>query len=120
MPIRSYKDLIVWQKSMALANAAYELTERFPKEERFGLSSQIQRAAVSIPANIAEGHGRGTRMDYAHFLDISNGSLSELETLILLASHRSYLTADSYSKIEEQLEEVGRMLRALRGKVRNR
>ncbi|RPI59311.1 MAG: four helix bundle protein, partial [Planctomycetaceae bacterium] len=78
-PIRSYKDLQVWQKSMELAGQIYEATQKFPADERFGLTSQLRRAAVSVPSNIAEGYGRGTRKDYKRFLQVARGSLYELE-----------------------------------------
>lgn len=81
--IRSYKDLIVWQKSVKLVSAIYQLTRKFPRFEQFGLASQMQRAAVSIPANIAEGYGRNTKNEYANFLRIAHGSLTELETLLI-------------------------------------
>ncbi len=118
--IRSYKDLIVWQKAIGVVTDVYLTTKKFPSEERFGLSSQMQRAAVSIAANIAEGHGRGTRSDYAHFLDMSNGSVSELETLFIIVRKLSYCSDEQCSKIEGQLHEVGKMLGSLRSKLRVR
>lgn len=120
MLIKSYKDLTVWQKAMHMVGFVYDATERFPAAERFGLSSQMQRAAVSVPANIAEGYGRGTRNDYAHFIDISHGSVAELETLISLAHSRKYMSTDTCSTIEEQLDEIGKMLRSLRKSLRER
>ena len=116
--IRSYKDLLVWQKAINIITDVYTATKKFPSEERFGLSSQVQRAAVSIAANIAEGHGRGTRNDYAHFLDMANGSISELETLFIIVRKLSYCTDQECSKIEGQLHEVGKMLGSLRSKLR--
>ena len=82
--ITSFKELIVWQKSMELAKGVYLLTSQLPKNELYGISSQMQRSAVSIPSNIAEGHKRGTRKDYSQFLKIALGSAAELETQILL------------------------------------
>ena len=84
MGIRSYRDLLVWQRGMGLAEGVYRLTCDFPADERFGLTSQARRAAISIPANIAEGHGRATRGAYANFLRIAHGSLKELETHLIL------------------------------------
>ena len=118
--IRSYKDLRVWQKSIDVVAAIYEITEYLPPQERFGLSSQMQRAAVSIAANIAEGHGRGTRSDYAHFLDMANGSVAELETLLTIASKLARCPAERCSIIEVQLSEIGKMLGVLRAKLRAR
>ncbi|HXK38458.1 MAG TPA: four helix bundle protein [Candidatus Paceibacterota bacterium] len=83
-PIHDYKDLYVWKQSMKLAAHAYNFCKELPANERFGLVSQIQRAAVSIPSNIAEGHSRFTRKDYVHFLYMARGSAAELETQILL------------------------------------
>ncbi|MBR8832640.1 MAG: four helix bundle protein [Stigonema ocellatum SAG 48.90 = DSM 106950] len=113
--IRSYQDLEVWQKGMNLAEASYELTKRFPTEELYGMTSQIRRAAVSIPANIAEGYGREYRAEYIQFLRIAQGSLKELEThLILSAKARVGLTTtQAVNPILTQCESVGRLLRAL-------
>jgi len=83
--VESFKDLFVWQKGIELVNDIYKLTKQFPKDEVYGLTSQIRRAAISIPANIAEGCGRGTTKNYIQFLEISRGSLLELETLIIIA-----------------------------------
>ncbi|MDO8552482.1 MAG: four helix bundle protein [bacterium] len=116
--INSYKDLIVWQKAIDVVADTYAITRKFPSFENFGLSSQMQRAAVSIAANIAEGRGRGTRTDYAHFLDISNGSVSELETLLTIAKRLSYCREEQCSRMEEQLGEIGKMLGTLRAKLR--
>jgi len=87
--IESFKDLIVWQKGIELVNEIYKVTKHFPKEELYGLTSQIRRAAISIPANIAEGWGRGTTKNYIQFLEISRGSLYELETLIIISTNQS-------------------------------
>lgn len=108
----------MWQKGINLVVQIYKLTEKFPSHERFGLSSQMQRAAVSIPANIAKGHARGTRADYAHFLDMANGSIAELDTLLAISAKLSYCTDLVRSTMEEQLGEIGRMLGGLRSKLR--
>lgn len=118
--IRSYKDLTVWQKAIDVVDAVYAVTKKFPSHEQFGLVSQMQRAAVSIAANIAEGHGRGTRNDYAHFLDIAHGSVAELETLLTIAKKLAYCRLEQCSTIEAQLSEVGKMLGVLRMKLRPR
>src|SRR5882757_3244406 len=97
MRIHNFKELLVWQKSMDLAVFAYQLTSFFPKEEKFGLISQIQRCAVSIPSNIAEGSGRVSKKEFQHFVSISMGSSFELETQVILAFRFNYIT-------EEQLK----------------
>jgi four helix bundle protein len=113
MTVSSYRDLKVWQKAMGLVVTSYALTKRFPQTEIYSLTSQIQRAAVSIPANIAEGHGREHLGDYLHHLSVANGSPMELETHFLLAGRLSYLNHDELTGILSQAEEVGRMLAGL-------
>lgn len=113
MEIQSHKDLIVWQKSIDLVLAIYEVTSNFPSDERYGLISQLRRAAVSIPSNIAEGHARGTRKDYAQFLRIALGSASELETQILISKRLPLSRGIDFSSIEDLLPQVGKMLRAI-------
>ncbi|HXU10228.1 MAG TPA: four helix bundle protein, partial [Blastocatellia bacterium] len=88
--IKSHRDLIVWQKSMDLAEDVYRVTSGFPREELYRMTSQLTRAAISVPANIAEGHARGTRKDYANFLAIAKGSLMETETFLMLAERLGY------------------------------
>ncbi len=85
MPARNYADLIAWQKAMDLVEETYRVSARFPKEEIYGLTSQLRRSAVSIPSNIAEGQGRRTKQEFTHYLSIAYGSLRELETQILIA-----------------------------------
>ncbi|MBX9709316.1 MAG: four helix bundle protein [Caulobacteraceae bacterium] len=102
---------------MLLAADAYRLTRLLPKQEEYRMASQIIRAAASIPANIAEGHGRGTRKDYAHFISIARGSLSELETFILLTRSLDLVDAAACDEVLHLAEEVGRMLTALRGRL---
>lgn len=111
--IQSYKDLKVWQKSMEIACACYEITKMFPKEEVYGMTSQIRRSAVSIPANIAEGYGRDGHGEYVQFLRIAQGSLKELETHLILAEQVKLTALDSTAEIQSQCDEVGRMLRSL-------
>ena len=111
--IRSFHDLIVWQKAMALAEASYRLTGAYPRQEIYGMVAQIRRAAVSVPANIAEGYGRESTGAFIQFLRIAQGSLKELETHILL-SERLKLTANERTMVvRTECEEVGRLLRAL-------
>ncbi|WP_333590736.1 four helix bundle protein [Brevundimonas sp.] len=115
--MQSYRDLIVWQRSMGLAEAVYRLSKAFPTDERFGLTSQARRAAVSIPANIAEGYGRGTRPAYMSFVRIAQGSLKELETHLLLAERIGYCAAADIEVALTEADEIGRMLRALLTKL---
>ena len=111
--IVSYRDLIVWQRSMDLAESCYKITAAFPKEELYGLTSQIRRAAVSVPSNIAEGNGRENTGAYIQFLRISQGSLKELETQLLLASRIGITAQDRSGLVLEECEEIGKMLRSL-------
>ena len=97
--IKSYRDFEVWQKAMDLVVGSYRLTSRLPKSETYGLSSQIQRAAASVPANIAEGHGREHLGGYLHHLSIANGSLLELETHILVSGRLSYAQQEHVDRI---------------------
>jgi four helix bundle protein len=108
--IQSYKDLIVWKKAMDLVELIYNLTEAFPQQEMFGLTSQLRRSAISIPSNIAEGSHRGTRKDYRQFLIIAYGSGAELETQLEIARRLSYADKAAYSKVEALLAEVLKML----------
>ena len=111
--VRSYKDLLVWQKAMHIAAATYELSRAYPRDELFGLTSQSRRAASSIPANIAEGYGRDSRPSFIQFLRIAQGSLKELETHLLLAERVRIIEADRTRTLLSDLDELGRMLRAL-------
>ncbi len=110
MPTHSYKELIVWQRSMELVRAIYELTEQFPKEEVYGLTAQMRRAAISIPSNIAEGRLRGHRKEYTHFLLNSYGSGGELETQLEIAKDLTKTKHLDYSKADSLLMEVMKML----------
>jgi len=107
--INSYKDLIVWQKSIELVVEIYKLTDKFPKSEIYGLVSQMRRSAVSVPSNIAEGRRRGTKKDYRNFLTIAYGSGAELETQIII-SKKLFSAIIDYSKIDNLLDEVMRIL----------
>ena len=114
MRIRHYQDMKVWQRAVDLALACYDCTEAFPPWERFGLSSQIQRAAVSISCNIAEGQGRDHEKEFIHHLSIARGSLQELETLLIIAERRAYASAETLGNIREWAGHVGRMLAGLK------
>ncbi|WP_271572220.1 four helix bundle protein [Bradyrhizobium sp. CCBAU 11386] len=111
--INSYRDLRVWQDAMSLAASCYRLTAQFPRDEMFGLTSQIRRAATSIPANVAEGHGRENTGSFVQSLRISQGSLKELETHLLLAERVGILTASDLEPVLGRCESLGKMLRAL-------
>jgi|ERR1041385_134659 four helix bundle protein len=111
--VTSYRDLTVWQQAMDLVDLAYELTKHFPKDERFGLTAQLQRCSVSIPSNIAEGHGRDHLGEYLHHLGIANGSLMELETQVLIAARRSYIAKDEAERVLALSRVVGRLLAGL-------
>ena len=111
--INSYKDLLIWQKGIVLVVRVYKLVKLFPQEELYALTSQIKRAAVSIPSNIAEGYGRNTDKSLSHFLDISRGSLNELETQIIIAKELEFVTDDNlYNEILSLIEEESKMINA--------
>lgn len=112
-PIRSYRDLIAWQKSFQLGLSVYRATRALPSEERFGLVSQLRRSAVSIASNIAEGYGRHGRPDYRRFLKIARGSLYEVDTQLLFATELTYLTPDQYTPVKQELDEAERVLAGL-------
>jgi four helix bundle protein len=111
--VRSYKDLVAWQKSMDLVTAVYRVSQGFPKEEIFGLVSQIRRAAVSVPSNIAEGHARTSRKEFQYFLSNARGSLAELETQLTIAHQLAYIDETGINQLLDRLGEVGRILNGL-------
>lgn len=115
--MQRFTDLKVWQRSHALTLDLYRMTAAFPDKERFGLTSQIRRAAASVPSNIAEGSKRTTRKDYARFLNIAEGSAAELEYLMILAKDLGLVAADRSDALSEELQEIARMLFGLRKKV---
>jgi four helix bundle protein len=117
---QSYRDLKVWQEAMTLAVACYELTRSFPKEEMYGMTSQIRRASGSIAANIAEGHGREATASFVHFLRTAQGSLKELETHLILATRVKMASSDSVEPLLGQCDALGRMLRALTRSLQQR
>ena len=111
---RNYRDLIVWKKSIELVSKLYSSTRAFPKEEIYGLTSQIRRAGVSIPANIAEGQGRNSLGEFRQFLGIAQGSLAELETLLIISGNLLYLKSQKKEELLESCEEIGRLLAGLK------
>jgi four helix bundle protein len=118
MTIHTYKELVVWQKGMDLVVLVYQMTTLFPKDELYGLASQMKRAAVSIPSNIAEGRSRGTRNDYVNFLRIAYASGAELETQIELAKKLFHIANERCEKVELLLTEVMKMLNVMLQKLK--
>lgn len=113
MSVKSFRELFAWQKAMDLVVSVYEQSRGFPREEIFGLTSQLRRAAVSVPSNIAEGQGRATTREFLHFLSIANGSLCEAQTQILIGARLEYLDAPRCDTLIEATAEVGRLLNGL-------
>ncbi|MGK7874325.1 MAG: four helix bundle protein [Xenococcaceae cyanobacterium] len=111
--IQSYRDLKIWQKGMDIADNCYYLTKRFPKEELYGMSQQIRRASASIPANIAEGHGRRSTAEYIRFLNIAQGSINELETHLILSQRVGLCNTADIDPIIQLTQAVGKMIIAL-------
>jgi four helix bundle protein len=111
--IQSYRDLLVWQQAMDLAVLCYSLTQSFPRQELFGLTSQIRRSAASVAANIAEGHGRENPGSFIQFLRVAQGSLKETETHLILSERVGLLKAAQLSEVFRKCEEIGKMLRSL-------
>lgn len=120
MQINSYQELIVWQKAMDLAEEIYRLSKNFPKEEIYGLTSQIRRAAVSVPSNIAEGQARQGTAEFLNFLSIARGSLAEVDTQLLLAQRFQYLPVETSAKAASLIVEISKMLASLRAKLATR
>lgn len=118
--LRNYKELNVWQRSYQLCIKLYKLTAKFPNDERYGLTSQIRRAVVSIPSNIAEGYGRKTTADYIRMLYISYGSICELETQVLLAGDLKFIESVYLGVMKRDIEEIERMLKALIKSLENK
>jgi four helix bundle protein len=118
--VRDYQDLEVWQMAMDLGEQVYRLTGRFPKQEMYGLTSQIQRAAVSVPSNIAEGRMRGTTREYAHFISVARGSLAELRTQLILSRRLGYATEEQTGEILNLAERLAQRLNAWRRSLQTR
>jgi len=115
--VTSYKDLLVWQRSMDLVETVYRLTASFPAAEQWGLVSQMRRATISVPSNIAEGYGRQATGEYRHHLSIARGSLLELETQVLLSKRLGYVQAADSDTVLKEIEEISRMLATLVSKL---
>src|ERR1017187_1460962 len=111
--IYSYRDLVVWQKALDLVTEIYRATSGFPREEVFGLTSQLRRSAVSVPSNIAEGQGRATKGEFIQFLSHARGSLFELETQLVVAGKLGYIALDRQQTLGSQTEEIARILNGL-------
>ena len=112
-PLRSYRELIGWQKSVELVTQIYSITKEFPRDEIYGLTSQLRRSAVSVPSNIAEGQGRATKGEFIQFLGHARGSLFEIETQIVIAQKLGYITPEIESQIASRVTEVARILNGL-------
>lgn len=108
--MHQFKELKVWQKGRALVKEIYLNTNKFPKEELFGITSQMRRSAVSIPSNIAEGCGRNTNADFNRFLDIANGSAFELETLVILSFDLNFLSQEEFEHFDKKINEIQKMI----------
>jgi four helix bundle protein len=113
MTVKHYRELIAWQKAMDLVVLIYRLTNRFPKEELFGLTNQLRRAAVSVPSNMAEGQGRRTTRDFLNFLSIARGSLQEVETQVLIAERLGYLAEHECREALALSDEISRLISGL-------
>lgn len=116
--MKTFRDLLIWQKAMILVTETYNLTNSFSKEEQFGLTTQIRRCSVSIPSNIAEGYGRGGNKEYLRFLSIAIGSLFEFQTQIEIALNLKYISENQFNNIFESSRELERMLSSLMNKVK--
>ena len=119
MQIKSFRDLRVWQAGIDLVRNVYELTSKFPRSEVYGLASQMQRAAVSIPSNIAEGHARESTKEYLQHLSIAQASLAELETQIEIGKQLKYISEDNANRLIGEISSLGRQLFALRNALTN-
>jgi len=115
--MKTFRDLIVWQKSMVLVAEVYKISKELPNDEMYGLTHQIRRCAVSIPSNIAEGYGRNSTNDYTHFLRIATGSLYELQTQMEIALNLHYIDKNKFNGLYELSREIERMLSSLIGKL---
>ncbi|MBR9986894.1 MAG: four helix bundle protein [Desulfosarcina sp.] len=118
--LKNYKELKVWQKSYKLCLHVYKITKRFPKDEMYGLTSQIRRSAVSIPSNIAEGYGRKTTIEYVRFLYIAYGSVCELETQTMISADLGYVEKERLQELRGEIGDVERMLKAMIKSLENK
>lgn len=110
MKVKSFKELDVWKKGIEIVDMVYKITDDFPKEEKFGLATHIQRTAVSIPSNIAEGFARQHTKEFIQFCHVALGSCAELETQLIIASRRNYLPSEDFHKLEDHIDHTSRML----------
>jgi four helix bundle protein len=117
MSVKNYRELIVWQKAMDLVEMIYRVSRQFPREELYGLTSQIRRAAVSIPSNIAEGQARQSTAEFRNFLSIAQGSRAEVETQLMIAQRLGYLSSQNATEILNLTEEIKRMIYSLTAKL---
>ena len=116
--IQSYRDLLIWQKGITIVNLIYQLVRSFPQEELYALTSQLKRASISIPSNIAEGYGRNSTQSYIHFLCISRGSLFELETQLIIANRLKFIKNETlFSEIMNQITEESKMINSFINKL---
>ena len=118
--VKSYQDLLVWQKARILVSDVYILTQTFPQDERFGLTSQLRRAIISVPSNIAEGSSKRSTKEFLRFLNIAYGSLAEVETQLFLAQDLGYLLEAQTNPLLEKSSQIGRMLNALMNKLEHK
>lgn len=116
-PLRSYRELKVWQNSVELVTVIYQITASFPKEEMYGLTAQIRRSAISIPSNIAEGAARNSTKEFIRFVDIALGSLAELETQFIIANNLGFVSENSKNESMDSLQDVGKMLNGLKRRL---
>lgn len=117
--IKSYNDLIVWRKAIELVSDIYKATQKFPKEETYGLTSQIRRCAVSVPSNIAEGQARNTTGEFLQFLGIARGSLAELDTQIIIANKLGFLSDEAVKYFREKIADINKLNNGLMKSIRN-
>lgn len=118
--MKTYRELIVWQKSMVLVNEIYKVSRSFPNDENFGLTSQLRRSAVSVPSNVAEGYGRNSLNDYIRFLNISVGSLYEMKTQIEIAFNLKYVGKSNFEELHNNTKEIERMMSSLIRKLKEK
>lgn len=117
--MNSHRDLDVWQHSIKLVTQIYEISKRFPKQEMYGITNQMRRAAISIPSNIAEGAARNSKREFNHFLSIANGSLAELETQLIICKNLQFITNDELIEFESELSNIRRMILGLKRYLKN-
>jgi four helix bundle protein len=115
---KNYENLEIWKEAIALATLIYRETKNFPKEELYGLISQLRRAVISISANIAEGAGRSSKQEFNHFINIALGSLNEVESLVYISKELNYLTEDNFNLLKGRIEKVGKLLGGFKNYLR--